>query len=71
MRVVLIKKALKPIYDYLMVDLRELKWVIRTVVHYRVPQGSIHGPLLFNITICDITSGNANYDDETTPYKCG
>ena len=54
-----------------MVDFRELKWVIRTVVHYRVPQGAIHGPLLFNINICDITSGNANYDDETTPYKCG
>ena len=36
---------------------------------YRVPQGSILGPLFFNVYICDIASYIASYADDNTPYN--
>ena len=59
--------ALKLVHNYLQ---------NRKEIFSGVPQGSILGPLLFNIFLCDLFSvieGNyfTNYADDTTPYVIG
>ena len=76
---VLIKKALKLIYDNLNGRCQKIKvgfsFSSELDISDGVRQGSFFGPLLFNIDICDlffinITSDIVNYADDTSPYKC-
>ena len=72
--------ALKLITDYL--QNRRQRTKIGSVhsdwedIISRVPQGSILGLLLFNISLCDLFFEDednyfANYADDTTPYSVG
>ena len=73
-------KALNFIYDYLRnrkqrtkIDNAYSSW---QNILYGVPQGSILGPLLFNIDLCDLFfvmnhEDIANYADDNTPYVSG
>ena len=56
-----------------MLNLKQV--AIESTIEYGVPQGSILGPLLFNIDLIDLffecdDSEIASYADDTTPYSC-
>ena len=74
------RNALKLVYDYLSNRSQKTKvgssFITYLYIVYGVPQGSILGPLLFNIDLCDLffenySSDFANFADDTTPYECG
>ena len=70
--------ALKPIHDYLSNRKQRVKvndaYSSWKDILYGVPQGSILGPLLFNIHLCDLfyfleDLDIASYADDTTTYS--
>ena len=74
------RNAIKLVYDYLSNRSQKTKVGSSFSTYldfvYGVPQGSILGPLLFNIDLCDLffenySSDFANFADDTTPYECG
>ena len=73
------RNALKLVYDCISNRSQKTKGSSFSTyldIVYGVPQGSILGPLLFNIDLCDLffenySSDFANFADDTTPYECG
>ena len=71
-------KALRFITEYLRDRKQRTKIsdTYREEILYEIPQGSIVGPLLFNIDLCDLfviidQHDIANYADGNTPYVSG
>ena len=71
--------SLKLLYSYLSNRTQRIKingnFSDRTDIEFGVPQGSILGPILFNINMIDLFyecegSSVASYADDTTPYSC-
>ena len=71
--------SLKLFYSYLSNRTHRIKtnenFSDRTDIEFGVPQDSILGPILFNISMIDLFyecegSSVASYADDTTPYSC-
>ena len=72
--------ALNLIHSYLKSRIQRIKinnsFSRRSIIEYSVPQGSVLGPLFFNIDLNDLfyeceDTNIASYADDTIPYACG